>query len=101
MITQPQYIKFERAIIQGIDASSDKMLMVENMVNYMHRRNIRVIAEGVETFGEMKKVIELGVDYIQGYYLLTRSEEEEEPEKKAAAGEGTEKKKEILLCNGK
>lgn len=45
------------------------MLMVENMVNYMHRRNIRVIAEGVETFGEMKKVIELGVDYIQGYYL--------------------------------
>ena len=93
LITQPQYIKFERAIIQGIDASSDKMLMVENMVNYMHRRNIRVIAEGVETFGEMKKVIELGVDYIQGYYLHKPSFTE--------FGLSDEKKKEILLCNGK
>ena len=34
-----------------------------------HDRGIRVIAEGVETPSELKAVIELGVDYLQGYLI--------------------------------
>ena len=40
-----------------------------NLIGYAHDRGIRVIAEGVETPSELKAVIELGVDYLQGYLI--------------------------------
>ncbi|MBO5488204.1 MAG: EAL domain-containing protein, partial [Eubacterium sp.] len=40
-----------------------------------HDNNIIVLAEGVETKEELKMVIQLGVDLIQGYYTARPSEE--------------------------
>lgn len=65
----PQYIKIDRAIISGIHLNVDKQKVVENTISYAVERDIKVIAEGIETEAEMNKVIELGVDYLQGYYL--------------------------------
>ena len=65
----PKYIKIDREIISGIHDNIDKQKIVENTISYAKERNIKVIAEGIETEKEMHKVIELGVDYMQGYYL--------------------------------
>ena len=65
----PKYIKIDREIIFGIHLNTDKQKIVENTISYAKERNIKVIAEGIETEQEMKKVIELGADYLQGYYL--------------------------------
>lgn len=65
----PKYIKIDREIISGIHDNIDKQKIVENTISYAKERNIKVIAEGIETEQEMHKVIELGVDYMQGYYL--------------------------------
>lgn len=65
----PQYIKVDMAIIRDIDTDPDKQQIVVNIVNYAHQRGMYVVAEGIETPAELEKVLELGVDLLQGYYL--------------------------------
>ena len=65
----PKYIKIDREIISGIHLNIDKQKIVENTISYAKERNIKVIAEGIEMEQEMHKAMELGVDYMQGYYL--------------------------------
>ena len=65
----PRFIKVDIAIIRGIDTDPDKQQIVQNIVAYAHPRNMQIIAEGVETAAELRKVIELGADALQGYFL--------------------------------
>ena len=50
-------------------ADPDKQQIVQNIVAYAHPRSMQIIAEGVETAAELRKVIELGADALQGYFL--------------------------------
>ena len=43
--------------------------MVKGLVDFCHKENILLIAEGVETIDELSSLINLGVDYAQGYYI--------------------------------
>lgn len=65
----PKYIKIDLEIIRDIDSNLDKQKIVENIVNYAHERKMKVVAEGIETKAELKQVIKLGVDYLQGFIL--------------------------------
>ena len=65
----PRFIKVDIAIIRGIDTDPDKQQIVQNIVAYAHPRSMKIIAEGVETAAELRKVIELGADALQGYFL--------------------------------
>ena len=57
------------SIIRGIDNDTNKQKLVTNIVGYAHERGMLIIAEGVETAGELEMVLRLGVDLLQGYYL--------------------------------
>lgn len=63
----PKFIKVDMEIIRNIDTNPDKCKIVENIVSYAHERDMKVIAEGIETIEELKQVIKLDVDYLQGY----------------------------------
>ncbi|MET0016016.1 EAL domain-containing protein [Oscillibacter sp.] len=65
----PAFTKIDISIIRSIDASRDRQEIVSNLVAYAHQRNMKVIAEGVETPRELETVIDLGVDLMQGYFL--------------------------------
>lgn len=65
----PKYIKVDISIIRDIDTDPDKQQLVENIVTYAHRRDMKIVAEGLETPEELRKVLELGVDLLQGFYL--------------------------------
>ena len=65
----PAYIKVDMVIIRDIDTDIDKQQIVANIVKYAHQRGMYIVAEGVETAEELKKVLELEVDLLQGYYL--------------------------------
>lgn len=41
--------------------------MVEVMVNYCKATHYKLIVEGIETKGELDGLIQLGVEYGQGY----------------------------------
>ena len=60
-------------IIRDIDKSQDKQQIVANIVSYAHKRNMQVIAEGMETAAELETVLELDVDLLQGYFLARPS----------------------------
>lgn len=65
----PRYVKVDISIIRNIDTNTDKQQFLASLVDYARPRNILVLAEGVETTAELQKVLELGVDLLQGYGL--------------------------------
>ena len=65
----PKYIKIDLTIVRDIDKDFDKQQLVSNIVEYAHQKDAYIIAEGIETKEELLKVLELGVDYLQGYYF--------------------------------
>ena len=65
----PRFIKVDIAIIRDIDSSPDKQQILQNVVAYAHPRSMKIVAEGVETAAELRTVIELGADLLQGYFL--------------------------------
>lgn len=65
----PRYVKVDVTIVRDIDVDENKQQIVKNIVEYAHERNMKIIAEGIETGTEMKELLELGVDLLQGYYL--------------------------------
>ena len=62
-------IKIDRAIINGCDSDLSRQNIIMNLVLHAKPRNILVLAEGVETEGELKTVMECGVDLVQGYFV--------------------------------
>lgn len=65
----PKFIKVDTSIIRSIDSDVDKQHIVSSIVDYAHRRNMLIVAEGVETAEELDAVIDLKVDLLQGYFL--------------------------------
>lgn len=69
LVLFPKYVKIDMNIIRGIDIDLNRQKLLRNMLSYAKNRDIKIIAEGIETKSEMDKLIEFGVDYMQGYYL--------------------------------
>ncbi|MBH1941748.1 EAL domain-containing protein [Mobilitalea sibirica] len=65
----PNYIKLDMKLIRGIDADCLKYALVKGLVELSKLSNIALIAEGIETYEELKTLIKLGVQYGQGYYI--------------------------------
>ena len=65
----PRYIYVDYAIIRDIHLDRDKQKILENIVSYAHERNQQIIAEGIETMEEAVAVIQMNVDYLQGFLL--------------------------------
>ena len=63
------YIKIDIELIRNIDQDLDRKTMVKNIIEIAHQKKIEVIAEGVERKEEMELLIQMNVDYLQGYYL--------------------------------
>lgn len=68
-ILSPKYMKIGKTIVRGIDIDQNRQKFLKRRLSYANNRGIKIIAEGVETRAEMDKLIEFGVNYMQGYYL--------------------------------
>jgi diguanylate cyclase (GGDEF)-like protein len=63
------YIKIDGSLIQNIDVDKAALIVVETIVNFAKKLNIKTIAEYVHSSVVMDKVKELGIDYSQGFYI--------------------------------
>lgn len=63
----PQVVKLDRLLITGIDRNAKKQFFVNSIISFARENDMLILAEGVETESELKMVIRLGVDLIQGY----------------------------------
>ena len=66
---RPAYVKIDMALITGIANDSVKQNIVRNLISYFGGTEVKTIAEGVENKEDMTLLIEMGIDYLQGYYL--------------------------------
>ena len=82
----PEFVKIDREFITGVDKDEKKQELVINMISYLKKRDILIIAEGVETEAELRFMQKNGADFIQGFYLAKPSfelvEDESEIKKK-------------------
>lgn len=65
----PDYIKLDLALTQGIDTDPARRALAGALVSFVAESGSRLIAEGIETAGELATVRELGIPYGQGYHL--------------------------------
>ncbi len=65
----PNYLKIDMSIVRGIDRDSRKRSVILGIVKFCREAGIQIIAEGIETPEELSTLIELDVDFGQGYFL--------------------------------
>ncbi len=66
---QPDIVKLDMALIRNIDKDRTRRAIVRGILGVCESLNCRVVAEGVETLGELQALRDLGVDLFQGYYF--------------------------------
>ncbi len=66
---QPDMVKLDMGLIRGLDASLPRRMVVDWIVKMCDALGVTVIAEGIETAGEVAALRVIGVRYLQGYYF--------------------------------
>ena len=66
---QPDLIKLDMQLIRDIDQDNVRQILVEATLQMCRKLNIRVIAEGIESLGELRTLQAMGVELFQGYLL--------------------------------
>ena len=70
----PVLVKVDRSLITKIELSTRKQLLLSCLVNFCHRINALVVAEGIETMEELRCVMSIKADLAQGYFLARPQE---------------------------
>jgi EAL domain-containing protein (putative c-di-GMP-specific phosphodiesterase class I) len=63
------YIKIDGSMIKNIDTDQNCMMITQTIVEFAKKMNIETVAEFVYSKEIFDKVLELDVDYAQGYYF--------------------------------
>lgn len=72
-VIEPDFVKIDRHFISNMDKATVKFNLVDSIASACHRIGIKVIAEGIEQEEELKVVMNMGIDLLQGYYLYKPS----------------------------
>lgn len=66
---RPSFIKLDRELVTSVDVDGARHAFIEAMVRFSRQIGSRLVAEGIETEGELISLAGLGVDAGQGFYL--------------------------------
>jgi EAL domain-containing protein (putative c-di-GMP-specific phosphodiesterase class I)/GGDEF domain-containing protein len=65
----PNYLKLDRELIRSIDSSYIRREMARALKAFADRIGSTIIAEGIETEPELESLVELGIEYGQGFLI--------------------------------
>lgn len=71
---KPDFLKIDMSLIRGIDTDNVKQQLVKALQGFGHETGVKVIAEGIETKAELKTLLEMNIDYGQGFIFAYPSE---------------------------
>lgn len=69
LLLQPDIIKLDISLVRDIDTDTIKHALGMAVCGFARQTNCAVIAEGVESAGEVAALTDLGVDQAQGYFF--------------------------------
>ncbi len=70
-------IKLDKSIVWSAFHDRDNFVTLKNLIAMFHDVRRKIVAEGVESEEQMQALVELGCDYLQGYYYSKPVSEEE------------------------
>ena len=76
----PRYVKLDMNLIRNIYTDRLKQGLVKGIVEFSNISNILLIAEGIEHQEELETLVNLGVQYGQGYYIQKPDEDIHQPD---------------------
>lgn len=62
-------LKIDKSFVGGIEEDPKNEVLVSTMVNLARALGMGVVAEGMETHGELARLREMGAHFAQGYYF--------------------------------
>lgn len=62
-------VKVDRSFVDGLGTDSEDSAIVTAVVSLGHALGLSVVAEGVETSGQLQELLRLGCDRAQGYWF--------------------------------
>ncbi len=68
IILEPDIVKIDRKYVTGIAAEPAKARLLKRLVKVVNSLGAELIAEGIEEKEELEMLIEIGVNYGQGWY---------------------------------
>ncbi|HAK88122.1 MAG: hypothetical protein A2077_02885 [Nitrospirae bacterium GWC2_46_6] len=68
-LIEPDFVKIDRHFISNIDKATIKFNLVDSIATACHKIGIKVIAEGIEEEEELKVIMNMGIELLQGFYL--------------------------------
>lgn len=63
------YVKIDRSFVGGLGEDPLVTLLAKGVIDLTHALGLGVIAEGVETEGQLERLREMGCDLAQGFYF--------------------------------
>ncbi|MBN1172820.1 MAG: EAL domain-containing protein [Micromonosporaceae bacterium] len=66
---RPDIVKVDRTLVAGIDSDPIKRGAVTTLCDLVSRMDSKMLAEGVETLGELQVLASLGVPLAQGWFM--------------------------------
>ncbi len=63
-------MKIDKCFIRGIDRSKDMQVLCKTIVAMARQLKLHIVAEGIEEFGELEVMQQIGCDAGQGYLFL-------------------------------
>ena len=65
----PDFLKADMALVRGVDSDPPRQEVMKSLNAVARRIGAQVVAEGIETEGELRAVREIGIRYGQGYHF--------------------------------
>src|SRR6185295_13674085 len=62
-------LKIDRSFVKDIDQNESNALIATSVIQLAHGLGLEVVAEGVETEAELRRLLVLGCDLAQGYLI--------------------------------
>jgi EAL domain-containing protein (putative c-di-GMP-specific phosphodiesterase class I)/GGDEF domain-containing protein len=66
---RPAYIKIDGELVHNVDTDGARHAFIDALVRFARRIGSRLVAEGVETQGELASLTGLGVEAAQGFFI--------------------------------
>lgn len=66
---KPDVLKLDMKFVRNETEKPSEYSILGDVVNMAHRLNLSVVAEGVETRQQIRRLQAIGCDYVQGYYF--------------------------------
>lgn len=66
---RPDIIKLDISLTTHIENDPSRRALATSLIGFAARTGAKLLAEGIETYSELRALQDLGVEYGQGYYL--------------------------------